>query len=345
MGKLQPAKRRAFAFLGEDIMQNGFAHKLAFSSVQSVPCGNSSCSPGPFRAAGVGTYDDGWSVRELGFHGCVVVMVKVKIAGDKLEGVGRFDRRRITGLACIAASEDAWLNFEREWKQVLLKHGRNISHMVKDHKKDAFTSDRLRVVQGFIGGASEKVCTAISAVSLDDYRGAASHPKLLPRHVCLNTWWCLEQVCQAFPVGRLDIDIVIDQGEPFLDELQGQLRKRSKEFIRHHRVLSRISTLAQSERNCYLVQAADFLAWEINRQRTDLPWVGTGKIRDVMGLFPVCDPNDRYKPHPEGLALLMTTRNKLWVREDFEYYVQCAQGQHGAEGRKFIEPYSLCDSK
>ena len=346
LGKLQPAERRAFAFMGEDIMQNGFAHKLAFPSVQSVPCGNSSCSLGPFRVLGAGVYDEPCSIRDLmyPFHGVVVCMVKIKIAGDKVEGCGRFDCKRVSGLACLAAPIDLWFDFERDWGRVLEHHGRKRSHMSEDHWDDAFTTDRLRLVQSFIND-TERVCAAISVVRLDDYETAAkAHPVKIPTHTCLNIYWCLDQIYKQFPKGR--VGFAFDRGESFFDEINRHWQR--KNLARRNPTLSRISTLVKADNLCsYSLQAADFLAWEINRQRTDLPWGKAGSIEDAMAQLPAHDPNDKakfekYKSHSEGLALLMTTRNRLWVREDFEYYVQCAQGQHGDEGRKFIAPFSLC---
>lgn len=295
--------------------------------------------------AGYDADDEPWTCRDLGFHGCVVVMMKLKIAGDKIQGVGRIDRQRITGLACLAADVDTWSDFERKWWQVLGKHGRKSSHMSADHSDDnSFTEDRLRVIQQFIKD-KEKVCTAISVVRLEDYEQGYS--ATLPRHTCLNTYWCLDQICKQFPEGK--IDFVFDQGEPFFNEVNQHLTKKSKNFIRQHRMLSRISALTKASSDCYSVQAADFLAWQINRQRTDLPWAKAGTLEVAMAQLPAYDPNprypDTYKPHPEGLRLLMTTKNKLWVHEDFEYFVQCARGQNGEVGEKFIEPYSLCMEK
>src|ERR1035441_3436023 len=118
--------------------------------------------PPDFLCRQSGGYDAGdepWTCGELGFHGCVVVMVKIKIAGDKVEGVGRIDRQRITGLACLAADVDTWADFEREWQEVLRKHGRKTSHMADDHSDDnSFTKDRFLVIQRFVSD-KERVCT------------------------------------------------------------------------------------------------------------------------------------------------------------------------------------------
>jgi hypothetical protein len=276
-------------------------------------------------------------------------MTKVKIAGDKVGGVGRIDRQRITGLASLAASTDVWLDIEREWERVLDEHGRKRSHMADDHSDDdSFTEDRLRVVQQFIND-KERVCTAISAVRLCDYEWAVQearkHPNTLPmpRHTCLNTYWCLYRICERFPKGN--IDIVFDQNEPFLHEVDRLLRRKS--FARRHAVLSRIPSVTKVVTTCRSMEVADFLAWEINRQRTDLPWQEAGTMEAAMRQLPRYDPSrdDDYKPHPEGLRLLMTTKNKLWVREDFEYFLECSQGRHGEHGKKVVEPYSLCLEK
>src|SRR2546426_2704904 len=123
------------------------------------------------------------------------------------------------------------------------------------------------------------------------------------RSPCLCAYWCLNQICGFYEDGER-FELVFDRREPFFHQINRHWEK--KPFAKRHERLSRIDALDQADMETVTpLQAADLLAWEINRLwRTGV------------------DPAYRFKPgfgKLEAEWLLLSTQNQSWGYVGLEY--------------------------
>lgn len=288
------------------------------------------------------------------FKGCVVV---AKGFFDGSWGTAKAGEGKFCSLASITAplETDAWGSFEQSWAKVLAEYDAPYLHMAKlyqfakpfvkakgwsEERRASFLGDLLRVFYALI--AQPQVCARATTVPLNDHaRVAATHPGILPFPECLCTFWCFSEICGFYPDDPFAL--VFDRGEPFFHTINHVWERRRK--ADGDARLRRILELGQGDMRVSLpLQAADLFAWEINRLWTHTELRASSTLRvfvDEMRSVSNIPMPDKL----EGEGVVLTTQNKRWKYLDFEYFVQCVQGQHGEDGKKFLEPFSLCKRK
>ena len=259
----------------------------------------------------------------------------IMIIKSYFDGTGGSDTKLI-GLASIAAPIAAWEVFESEWK-VVLEHFQACSLHMKDlnvarkafkgweiDRRFAFLNELLAVLYHLL--RTPHVCPRMTLISVDAHTSAKEHyPGMIPSIPCLCAFWCLDQMCNAYPVTD-HFEMVFDRGEQFFRHIDHHWRKRA--FANNHKMLSRIKSLDLNDATRLLpLQAADLFAWEIQRY-----W----RTWDTL----------RYMKFPafggiEAELLLLFTQNKRWEYDDLEYLAQC-RASSSESVRQEVEKYSLC---
>jgi hypothetical protein len=272
-------------------------------------------------------------------------------------GIAKAGEEEFCSLASITAplETDAWDSFEQAWGKLLVDYDVPYLHMAKlyqfakpfskargwfEERRASFLGDLLRVFYALI--AQPQVCSRATTVPLNDHaRVAAAHPGILPSAECLCTFWCFSEIC-GFYTGD-SFALVFDRGEPFFHTINRVWERRRK--ADGDARLRRISELGQGDMRVYLpLQAADLFVWEINRLWTHTELRVPSTLRAFIEEMRFA-PNIPMPDKLEGEGVVLTTQSKRWECKDFEHFAQCVQGQHGEEGKKFIEPYSLCKGK
>ncbi len=210
------------------------------------------------------------------------------------DGSGHNDRNShfVTLAACIAAP-DVWTDFEAHWAAILNKHGCPPLHMADARQgRGDFEGWRQRQVNSLVidllnqcfteivGSHRNDFTSATCTVNLADYRRAAerfpgvlSHtPEELCTHHVATTTLSMLPNDDASPInvaeGSGGVEIFFDRNEPFQHYIQKEWEKRKGNW--YGDVVSRIMTIAPADyRNVIGLQAADFIAWHVNRYFND----------------------------------------------------------------------------
>ncbi|HEY5865056.1 MAG TPA: hypothetical protein VI542_05815 [Candidatus Tectomicrobia bacterium] len=251
------------------------------------------------------------------------------------DGTGSVNNK-FMGLASIAGPVAAWEIFESGWSTVLKKYQVPVFHMTDlsatrgifkgwtfAHQV-SFVSDLLSVLYHLL--RTPQVCARMTLISVEAHKRAKDrYPGVIPAIPCLCAFWCLDQMCHAYPVTD-HFEMIFDRGEQLLRHIDCHWRKKS--FANTHTMLSRIQRLDQDDsRRLLPLQAIDLFAWEI--QRYWHTW-----------------NSPRYMRYPafggiEAELLLLSTQNRRWEYDDFEHLAQCRMSSDETV-RQTVEQYALC---
>jgi len=206
-------------------------------------------------------------------HGERRLLVAVKSFND---GSGKSDSKAIS-LACAAALEPQWLEFDKDWGELLAEYGLRCFHMADAMAlRNHFTAER-----GWSEPRVEEIVHRIfvilhkhqsmgmqfrcATVIREDYeRARVEHPTLRP----------MASICVNFTVGGLAIPtgeqaiLYFDRNEEFLHKVNRvwlKKRKRKKTNIGWVRQVTNIIPVDSAQ---YAIQAADVVAWTMNRKFT-----------------------------------------------------------------------------
>jgi hypothetical protein len=271
-----------------------------------------------------------------------LIRQRVKVRGDIIvlmktyfDGTGN-TQSRFMGLASIAAPLEAWEMFETGWKDVLARHHAPALHMTDlNVARGAFKGwefdRRIALLNELLGVLSRllrtpHVCPRMALVTVDAHRSATSaYPGVIPSIPCLCVFWCLDQLCNFYPVTE-HFEMLFDRNEPFFHPVHRYWQKQA--FAKRHALLNRIDTLQIGGIDALLpMQAVDLFAWEIHRYwRT---WDTPQYMRSpAFGGI-------------EAELLLLSTQNRRWEYDDLEYLAQCRMSSDETV-RQEVERYALC---
>jgi hypothetical protein len=179
-------------------------------------------------------------------------------------------------LTGVIAQDVLWQRFALLWKDALVRNSVRCLHMSDlmagrgefecrrgwtDEKRARFIGDLLNVF-GYLRTTRLRAysCTIV----LDDYRRLkAEIPKLRkPEDICVNfcvggLQFAAEELVEPEP-----IQLYFDRNERFINSLHqvwSKGRRRPRSWPRQ------VRSIATTDSNCYPIQAADFLAWIVNR--------------------------------------------------------------------------------
>jgi hypothetical protein len=214
---------------------------------------------------------------------------------------------RYMTLAAFVANEEMWKQFETDWNKILGDHCPKAPYVhMRElvHQRDGFDSS-LGWTNDSAFGLSNKCLVYMShldkkrfrmvysAVDLEAWRKLRAETYQLPDPVdlCVETCqlgifgWYMQTYPDILDLHADRIDVFFDQGEPFKGAFEKRWREEKKESRRagkswdSWRMISRISTVDM--RQVPGVQAADVLAWAVNRDAGKSE--GKGKyLRHIM---------------------------------------------------------------
>ncbi|MEO7144572.1 MAG: DUF3800 domain-containing protein [Bryobacteraceae bacterium] len=179
------------------------------------------------------------------------------------DGSGKSDdpSNRFLTLVGYAAEPYVWRDFEAKWIGVLEKHHVDCRHMKEDQYREnpVLLGSLLNAIQE----ASEfGMRTASCTVALEDHRRLSKEGQL-PRAGRICAEFCINELLAH----ATSMSCFFDRGEEFLKEVKPSWEKDSPDEWPE---LARIDELGQvrNQKDCPGVQAADWLAWYINRSLT-----------------------------------------------------------------------------
>ncbi len=197
---------------------------------------------------------------------------------------------------CIATPE-AWTTFELRWAEILERHCSPPLHMkdayhgkgdFKDWTRQRVNALLVALLNECFTGVSRKVHPddfyfASCTVNLADYQRAARESSgvrsrepeaLCAFHVTANALMLLPDDFSSPTKKHGGLELWFDQGERFQHSVQKLWEKRKKN--RRDDVMSHIITIAPADyRKVIGLQAADFVAWHVNRHHaSEDNWAG-----------------------------------------------------------------------
>lgn len=210
-------------------------------------------------------------------------------------------------LAAFVASEEMWEQFETDWSQILSDHTPKATYVhMRElvHQRGGFNSSLgwtdenafglSNKCLGYMSQLDKKRFRMIySAVDLTAWRKLRAETYQLPDPVslCVDTCqlgifgWYMETYPEILDLRADAIEVFFDQGEPFKGKFERrwteekQESRRRKKAWNSWRMISKIS--AVDMRHVPGVQAADILAWAVNRDAVKSE--GKGKfLRRIM---------------------------------------------------------------
>ena len=179
------------------------------------------------------------------------------------DGGGKQDIPVIT-LAGVAHSELAWGDFDIDWRRALEGHGARCFHMadlIGSPDSEALIGSMVQVMTEHQNRGLQ--FRAATIVVKDYERAKCEHPTLRP----------LEAICANFTVGGLavpkehEIILYFDRNEAFMHQVNRvwvhlKNKKNSPPWVRQTRNVLPVDS------GYYGIQAADFIAWSLNREQT-----------------------------------------------------------------------------
>lgn len=219
-----------------------------------------------------------------------------------LDGSGKADSRAVT-LTGVAAPQALWAEFQSKWIQALDKSGvpdRDL-HMADlmasqgsfsgwdEPRKRSLVCDLWNVIGSFRGTSLRAYsCTVLTS---DYKRAKAVFPTLRP----------LAAICVNYCVGGLHITpeekgtedrcvlLYFDRNEPYMHTINRVWLRHRKHAVFMRQILDIIIT---DRTTSFQVQAADFLAWNVNRYHCETekqPWRVIGPIIAIEHFTAVYD--------------------------------------------------------
>ncbi len=203
------------------------------------------------------------------------------------DGSGKSDDRnsRYLSLAGFIAGPEAWDAFERRWGEVLARHGCEYLHM-KDANAlrgnfSTWTHERVnRLLSNLkdsclsakaVNDYGTFVCAHCTVKLADYYSVAATYPQLLgikPEQFCgtlvVNVAASMLPDNASRPFGKDGtVELFFDKTESFMKHVDRDWRLNRKS---RHASWNMVSSVRPSDsKTVYGIQAADFLAWNVNR--------------------------------------------------------------------------------
>ena len=172
-------------------------------------------------------------------------------------------------LVGMAATALTWERFGERWAEVLQKHSVSVAHM-REHREPLFIDD-LEVVLRDFGDQEDAFCAASSVIlpfhkavskgirTIDIAGSARNFPK--PSELC--AYDCLNYLCWHYRTEQLDL--LFDRNEPFFAKLYKPWNLGSGRTVGHPH-LARVRKMEQGSPESHRpLQAADFVAWHVNR--------------------------------------------------------------------------------
>jgi hypothetical protein len=262
-------------------------------------------------------YEPITSLSAFNYRRFLILAVAIKAYCD---GSGKSDdpvSQYLTLAGCIATPE-AWDAFEKRWGEVLARNGCDYLHMQEANAlQGAFSTAKgwtaLRVSALLLDFAScsfstetlEAQGTFVSAhctVNLPDYRRAAeTYPQLRnyrPEQFCVthvvNVAASMLPNDSSRPLGKDGTaELYFDKGEPFMKYIDREWRQKPRKRHPNWELVS--SLVPVDSRTVYGVQAADFLAWTVNRYfMTRDPDLAEIAMRAVPNIAPMYIDYDRF---------------------------------------------------
>jgi Protein of unknown function (DUF3800) len=232
------------------------------------------------------------------FKGHVFVMLTMCFDGSGSED--DLNSTQVT-LAAFAGEQDAWDCLNAEWESSLKQHGASYMHMYEANMRreefEGWTDEELTPLVTSLATIPAKVKAAYRFQAIRFTVDAAAYRKWATPHIptittnlAIGAFTRLFMWYAASPKAILDpMAILFDRNEPYMNILMQRWNRR-KSFKGKRPWWDLITTIAPVDmRKVPGVQAADMLAWSINRARTRAPgasdW-GDNMARVILGAIP-----------------------------------------------------------
>lgn len=195
----------------------------------------------------------------------------------------------VVTLAGVAAPERLWVEFERQWNDVLQKHSVRSLHMTDlmafhgefkswagDHeRKRSFLRDLWNVLGRFRLDDSEAhplKAYSCSVLMQDWNRAKKTIPRLAsPQSICVNFCVGSVQLPKECADEKRPLILYFDRNEMFMHKVNRVwLNRRQQPGTLHSRIRNIIATDAITD---YPIQVADMLAWIANRSVRDVEYL------------------------------------------------------------------------
>jgi len=172
-------------------------------------------------------------------------------------------------LAAMSASPPTWERFESRWAEVLEKHGVSAAHM-RENREPSFVQNLETVLRDF-GDQKDAFCSVSSVIlphhkvvsQAIDAMEAGGKQRKFPEASELCAYDCLNYLCWHYQTGQFAL--VFDRNEPFFAKLYNPWNVRKGKTADHPH-LSRVEQMEPGSLDCHPpLQAADFIAWHVNR--------------------------------------------------------------------------------
>lgn len=184
-------------------------------------------------------------------------------------------------LSTVSGNSDQWRGFERDWKEVLKKHGAPFLHTTdavslkkspfipengwNKTRRDEFLSDCVTALEKHIAVHNKHgglVPYVVTIVLKDFLRAAKTHPRLPRDATELLATQAIEQAVRQGTHFKADFfHWVFDQNEPFKGHIDQRMqnRKASRHLKRLH---DRVVSVTEADmRHVAALQLADLIGW------------------------------------------------------------------------------------